>query len=320
MSETRSLLLTSAERLLDRHADTGTAEQFATAVAESGLYLTLTPEASGGMGAALSDAAALARLWGARAAPLPIVELLLAGAYAPPDEDLQSLAGGLAGLSPGPVDAAGWPGATRILLLRGGASPAAALFPAEGVEPWEDLPGMSRLRLAEEAADSADWMPLENATLPPDIAAPLLCAAAMTGVMEHIVEITLDYAQIRKQFGRTLSKFQAVQSLLSLAAGELAVTRAALDMALAKADAGRARAMDAAAVKAQAGRAAEVIAANAHQIFGAIGFSQEHELHRYTKRLWQWRELCGAQQEMEALIGHQAGAAGVEGLWNLIVD
>jgi alkylation response protein AidB-like acyl-CoA dehydrogenase len=74
------------------------------------------------------------------------------------------------------------------------------------------------------------------------------------------------------------------------------------------------------AAKAQAGRGCTLVATNAHQIFGAIGFTQEHELHTLTRRLWSWRDLWTTQSEAEAALGAQACAAGAEGLWPLIAD
>jgi acyl-CoA dehydrogenase len=53
---------------------------------------------------------------------------------------------------------------------------------------------------------------------------------------------------------------------------------------------------------------------------GAIGFTDEHVLHRYTKRLWAWRDRWGRQSWCEAEIGRLACAAGGGGLWPLIAD
>ena len=157
--------------------------------------------------------------------------------------------------------------------------------------------------------------------LPPHIAASgmLLTAAMMTGAMARVLEIAADHAGTRVQFGRALVKFQAIQHRLAEAASELAVTEAALAAALEAEDEGRGSDLLRLSAKAQAGHAATVIAAAAHQLFGAIGFTREHELHRYTRRLWEWRDDWGRQADCDLAIG-RAGCAAPDGLWSYIVD
>lgn len=144
----------------------------------------------------------------------------------------------------------------------------------------------------------------------------LLTVAAMTGAMARVMEIAVDYANTRQQFGRPLGKFQALQHLLAEAASELALTEAALAAALEAEDGG---ALSWLTAKAQAGRAATFIAAAAHQVMGAIGFTEEHPLHHYTRRLWQWRDENGRQADCEAALGRAALAA-PGGLWAYLTD
>ena len=61
--------------------------------------------------------------------------------------------------------------------------------------------------------------------------------------------------------------------------------------------------------------AAGKVAACAHQIHGAIGFTSEHALHRFTRRLWAWREQGGSDGYWYDRIGRAALAAGRDGLW-----
>lgn len=298
------------------------------AFSDSGLYLVMAPEETGGLGGTVEEAAALVTRWSARAAPLPIVELIVAAAVAPEGIDSRCLAvcpecpgtedAEIA--SDGLADATGWPDATHLLVVAGGSRRAAVLVGAKNAERWTDLCGMTRFRLPAAAWLAEEWKPLPDSAPPPGVVAPLLTVAAMTGVMEHIVSIAIDHAQTRKQFGRPVARFQAVQGLVSAAASELAVTRAVLNDTLKKADGGTVRDFDVAVAKAQAGRAATLVAAHAHQVFGAIGFSNEHELHHYTKRLWQWRDQWGHQSHMERQVGARACTAGMEGLWKLIVN
>jgi acyl-CoA dehydrogenase len=103
------------------------------------------------------------------------------------------------------------------------------------------------------------------------------------------------------------------------AASELAVTEAALAAALEAESQGRGRTLLWRSAKAQAGHAATVIASSAHQVLGAIGFTEEHELQHFTRRLWQWRDEWGRQADCQLAIGGEA-CADPAGLWLHICD
>ena len=74
-----------------------------------------------------------------------------------------------------------------------------------------------------------------------------------------------------------------------------------------------------AAAKTRCGEAASVGAAIAHAAHGAIGFTQEHTLHFFTKRLWSWRDEFGKESDWSLELGRAAAAAGPAGLWPDIV-
>ncbi|KMO27369.1 hypothetical protein VQ03_30580 [Methylobacterium tarhaniae] len=73
-----------------------------------------------------------------------------------------------------------------------------------------------------------------------------------------------------------------------------------------------------AAAKVRAGEAAGQAAAIAHQVHGAIGFTEEHRLHLYTGRLRAWRDAFGREAEWAQVLGRHLIAAGPEGLWPAI--
>jgi acyl-CoA dehydrogenase len=72
------------------------------------------------------------------------------------------------------------------------------------------------------------------------------------------------------------------------------------------------------AAKAVAGPAATAICAIAHQLHGAIGFTDEHPLHLATTRLWAWREEYGSDHEWAARLAERALAGNGGALWPML--
>jgi alkylation response protein AidB-like acyl-CoA dehydrogenase len=70
-----------------------------------------------------------------------------------------------------------------------------------------------------------------------------------------------------------------------------------------------------AAAKARAAEAAGIGAGLTHQIHGAIGFTYEHSLHYFTKRLHAWRDEYGGESEWNERLGRHLAAAGADALW-----
>ena len=68
--------------------------------------------------------------------------------------------------------------------------------------------------------------------------------------------------------------------------------------------------MEVASAKVRVGEAAGAGAAIAHQLHGAIGFTAEHALQRYTRRLWSWRDDFGAESHWAEELGRAVAAAG----------
>ena len=142
----------------------------------------------------------------------------------------------------------------------------------------------------------------------------LLRAAQISGALETVLARTVQYAGERKQFGRPIAKFQAIQHHLANLAGYTAMVCAAVDAAAAAPDL-----FSIASAKSCASEAAGEAAAIAHQVHGAIGFTQEHDLHRLTKSLWSWREEFGSESYWNARIGAIAASAGGKELWPNLV-
>ena len=120
----------------------------------------------------------------------------------------------------------------------------------------------------------------------------------------------------REQFGRPLGKFQAIQMELAEMAGEVTAVTALTDAAVQALDRGSTDfVLAAAAAKVRAGAAVEVVARLAHQVHGAIGFTQEHKLHHLTRRLWSWRDEAGSDLAWARVLGAGLLADGPDDLW-----
>ncbi len=76
--------------------------------------------------------------------------------------------------------------------------------------------------------------------------------------------------------------------------------------------------LEVASAKIRVGEAATEGAAIAHQVLGAIGFTQEHTLHRFTRRLWAWRDDFGNESYWAARLGTLVAAKGPDGLWPML--
>ena len=135
--------------------------------------------------------------------------------------------------------------------------------------------------------------------------------------MRTAIAMGVEYAGLRRAFGRPIGQFQAVQHPLAVAAEEVAASRAALDWAAAELESGGGH-VAAAVAKARAADAAGRVAAVVHQVHGAIGFTAEHALHRTTRLLWTWRERWGDEHDWHAALGTLALAGGPDALFDLL--
>ena len=167
-----------------------------------------------------------------------------------------------------------------------------------------------------------------------EIAAPNLFALAalgrtaqMCGGLEASLELAISYCSEREQFGRTISKFQAIQHQLAVLAAEVAASQRATDSAIYSVQSSMQenaetslRISDIAVAKVRVGAAVGVGAEIAHQVHGAMGFTMEYRLHQFTRRLWSWRDEFGTEADWAAVIGEQVCAAPADDLWGYIAS
>lgn len=143
--------------------------------------------------------------------------------------------------------------------------------------------------------------------------------ALASGALGRALELAIDHVNTRQQFGRSLAKFQSVQHALAQLACEVAAVDVAafaladrLDRVGGDIDAAR---FEVAAAKLRANRTIGVGTAIAHQMHGAIGFTADYPLHRFTLALMRWRSEGGNDAHWARVLGEIAVAAGGAGLW-----
>ncbi len=149
--------------------------------------------------------------------------------------------------------------------------------------------------------------------------AALARAALSSGAARRALELSITYAGEREQFGRPIAKFQAIQQHLASMAAETLLSKVAVEAAALAIDEG-ADAADTtvAGAKIVSGQAAGLVSALAHQIHGALGYTDEHTLRLSTTRLWAWRDEAGNEEHWSVALGQRALSAGSAGLWQLV--
>lgn len=150
-----------------------------------------------------------------------------------------------------------------------------------------------------------------------DIALAYTCQ--MAGAMRAALDLTITYARERKQFGKPLASFQAIQQQLAVFAEEVAATDMAAASACRARDRGPAR-FEIAAAKLRANMAVGSVTSVAHQVHGAMGFTKEYKLQKLTRALWQWRSDYGNDRFWSDALGKMIAAMGAEGFWPALVD
>lgn len=318
--------------------------QLWTALADAGLPLSWVPEDCAGSGASLADGFCVAGSAGRFAISVPLVETMLAG-WLLSQAGLPSPSGKMTVAPARPQDritvnadgtlsgrARGVPFASEAKHIAVIASSAQrimiALVEATAcrIEAGESLGNDASNVITFDNVKPISARPASSGTTPRTL---MLMGAALrslqiAGALETMLDISVRYSNERIAFEKQISKFQAVQHNLAKLAGEVAVAVAAAGSA---ADAiANASSFDDAvflettSAKIRCAEAAEKGAAIAHQVHGAIGFSMEHILHRYTLRALAWRDDFGHESYWAVELGKFVAARGAEELWPLVAS
>jgi acyl-CoA dehydrogenase len=352
VEEAENIVAATAERIFADLADAQTINRdkkggwkapLWQALADAGLPLSWVSEECGGSGATLAEGFGVLSAAGRFAVGVPLAETMLAG-WLLSQAKIASPAGEMTLAPAGPKDritvnadgtlsgrARGIPFAHEAkhiaALTHGAGRPAIALVGAAKCRIEQNL------NLGGDASDTVTFDRVTPITIKPapdsfDLTSLLLMGAVarslqIAGSLETMLDISVRYANERVAFEKKISKFQAVQHNLAKLAGESA---AALAAATSAADAFASGAvpdaafLEAASAKIRCSEAAEKAAAIAHQVHGAIGFTIEHILHRYSLRALAWRDDFGSESYWAVELGKRVAANGADELWPLVAS
>ena len=316
------------------------------ALEEAGLTLAWVPEELGGAGADLADGFEVLTVAGRYATPVPLAETLLAG-WLLTQGRIASPAGAMTLAPMRPKDritlnpdgtltgrARAIPfaeAAAHIAVLAHGAKgPVIALVETRAVRVGEGT-NLAKEAQGDVTFDKTHLLAVADAPKGFDQTALMLMGATArsletAGALEAILAMAVRYAGERVAFEKPIGKFQAVQHALARLAGE---TAAASTAATSAADAIATTTafpfddgvfLEAASARIRSAEAATEGAAIAHQVHGAIGYTREHILHRFTLRLLTWRDDFGNESQWAVDLGNRVAAGGADELWPLVAS
>ncbi|HEY2308728.1 MAG TPA: acyl-CoA dehydrogenase [Streptosporangiaceae bacterium] len=288
-------------------------------LAALGVTALAVPEPGGGLGASFADVVVACEELGHHAVPGPVAESVAAVpvllAALPEDAVAGDLANGawpvpwLTGLAAGELIATAamppwlpWAvdtGAAGLVLLAAGDTVRLADAGARyrSVDPGRSLSQVTggQVLARGPAVAGAVARALD--------AGALACAAQLLGAGRALLEASLRHAGQRTQFGRPIGAFQAVKHQLADVAIGLEFAGPLLDAAAGALDTGSCHAVrDVSAAKVACTDAARRAARAALQVHGAIGYTEELDLHLWLLKVRALAGAWGSQAEHRARV------------------
>ena len=317
----QAALREAVRELVRQHAD---ASAWKRLIVEMGLAGLAVPEALGGVGATLAEVAVVVAETGRALTPVPYLSTALAAALL--------AEGGASDLLPGLLDGSATaafafdgdiasgedatltgsarfvldgPGAA-VFLVRAGERVAAVRAADATVRPVETL-DQTRTQ-AHVTFDRAPALALTVDAGRAEQLVQVLLAVEAAAAAEHCLDATVDYLKTRVQFGRPIGLFQALRhrcaDLAVEVAGASATARAAVQAAVT--DDPELPVLAPLAKR----HCADVflhVAGETIQLHGGIGFTWEHEAHRYFKRAKSSQLLFGTSSQLRRVVAERAG-------------
>ncbi|MER1985178.1 MAG: acyl-CoA dehydrogenase family protein [Solibacillus sp.] len=346
MSEMKDMILEVVERMLKEKVDKDLVDQVEQGkwspevwnlFEESGMTLVAVSEENGGAGGDLEDLLHIVRFTGKYAAPIPFAETTLANhllqftnlqvvnelatymlatdqAYTLEDDKLT-----------GEAVHVPWARHTKRLVTLANSAMGTHLVEI-------DLSQADITLGANLASEPRDTVKFQQATVS-QVSAPLsfdeirtmitfetaFQLALMTGAIEKVNDLTIQYTKEREQFGRPIHRFQLVQQHLVHLAGETAVSLAAFNnvtVALLTDD----QRNEVAYARIRLEEAIQTVATISHQVHAAIGTTHEHSLHQYTRRLWSWRDEGSNIAYWTDIVATQLLEHSSDSLWTYLTE
>jgi len=304
LSEERELLRETVAALVAKHAgptavraaiesERGYDESLWQLLCEQvGAAALVIPEELGGAGGELADAATVLQELGRGLVPSPLLgttlaELALLAAPEPDAKTLEGLAGG-GSIGALVLDAdyvVNGDIADVVVAAADGQLSRWTRFSAQPVATMDPTRRLARVQSEETEAIGAD----------PGIAdtAAILLAAEQIGAAQRCLELTVEYAKSRVQFGRAIGSFQALKHRMAdlyvaVAAARAVVSDACDDPTPA----------NAATARLAASETLCTVAAEGIQLHGGIAITWEHDMHLYFKRAHGSAQLLASPREL----------------------
>ena len=312
-NETRQLILDTADKIFSDNCDKALQDAAERGEYPAPLWQLLVENGfnqlgSAGSGTEAADMYAFIQACGRYAVPVPIADTLLVNSWLGDDNGASAV--GL--VHDGKIHGALWGRqASRVVgVVQGELDVLVCTAPALASEG---------VNMAGEPSDTIQAEGAERVTLEQDPFAQMALTRVnlMAGCLQATLDLGIQFATEREQFGRSISKFQAIQHSLAVVAAEVAAAKRAADAAV-DALASDRFLFEVAASKARVGEAVGIVAEQVHQIHGAMGFTHEHRLHHFTRRIWAWRDEWGNEFYWNSVLGSHLASLGADHVWRFI--
>ena len=346
MSEMKDMILDVVERMLKENVDKTVVDVVEQGkwspylwdlFAQNGIPIVAISEDNGGAGGDLEDLLNIIRLIGKYAAPIPLAETTLAN-YLLERSNLQVVeepttymlsADQAYTLEDGKLTGE----AVHIPWARHAQHFVTLATSADGTRLVQiELSKASITPSANLASEPRDTVAFQDAPVT-QVSAPLsfeelrimttletaFRLALMTGSIDKINDLTIQYTNEREQFGRPIHRFQLVQQHIVHLAGETAIALAAFNN-VTDALLTNPNGNEVAYARLRLEEAIQTVATIAHQVHAAIGTTHEHSLHQYTRRLWSWRDEGTSTAYWSDVVATQLLEQSGDSLWAYLTN